>query len=580
MEPPILENHGKRWSLEQDEWLFKTVKGKGPVYCATEMKRTVGSIRSRLNHIVHGFIKDNQLSIEAAAEHIHASIESIEEYIAKKSSETHPILKEDGSITPVKPQKIYFYAVRMGKQPGIYTTWEECKAQVQLFHSKYKKFSTLEEAEKYMQEEEVTPIIQNTSSLVQKKSSIVLNEQQLQVLDYIKDGKNIFLSGAAGTGKTTTIHAIVNYANTNRVSVGLTATTGCAAVLINGKTIHSYLGIGLGKLSPQALASKVVSRYPKKFKELNELKILIIDEISMMPSNLFTKISKFLSVLRQKDAPFGGVKVVLSGDFYQLPPIEDVFCFKALEWKEMNFITHILTYNYRQDTDHLLQDILNRIRNNEITKEDIQVLNECRNTEFPAHIFPTRIYPLNKNVDQINKDCFNKIFLKKKGTECTYMTYYENKKSKEFAERIRIPESLILCTHAQVMITRNIDIEKGIINGTRGRVERLSDTSVWIKLLNGKEIEISFVDVRDDDDANILIRYIPLTLAYAITVHKSQGITLDAAELDIGSRIFEYGQAYTALSRVKNLKSLRIVDVEMSSFRTHPDVIKFYQQMV
>ena len=388
---------------------------------------------------------------------------------------------------------------------------------------------------------------------------IALNKEQLAILNDIQLGKNVFMTGPAGTGKTTTISEIVNYANKKRLQYGLTAMTGTAATLINGKTLHSFLGIGLAEDSAEALALQVKNFY-KKYMALKKLQLLIIDELSMMSEDLFTKISEFLSIIKCNDLPFGGVQLVLSGDFYQLPPVKGMYCFKSPVWDILNLRSYNLKINYRQQTDSILQNILQKIRDNTILKEDIQELKKCKQTVFPNHIQPTRIYALNKHVDRINDRYYEHLLTLYKETEKSYP-----------GEK----KPISLCLHAQVMVTRNINTDAGIVNGTRGSITKLDDDTVWIKTMSNEIIPIRIFEVKDEK-MNVYLSFMPLCLAYAITVHKAQGVSLDAAEIDLGDDIFEYGQAYTALSRVRNLSGLKVLNIKRKAFKNHPDVVEFY----
>jgi ATP-dependent DNA helicase PIF1 len=390
---------------------------------------------------------------------------------------------------------------------------------------------------------------------------IALNKEQLAILNDVQLGKNVFMTGPAGTGKTTTISEIVNYAITKRLHYGLTAMTGTAATLINGKTLHSFLGIGLAEESAEALALQVKNFY-KKYTTLRKLQLLIIDELSMMSEELFTKISEFLSIIKGSDLPFGGVQLVLSGDFYQLPPVQGMYCFKSPIWDTLNLRSYNLKINYRQQSDPVLQSILQKIRDNSISKEDILELKKCRETIFPSHIQPTRIYALNKHVDRINNQYYKHLLSLYGETEKSYPG-----EKKPFS----------LCLHAQVMVTRNINTDAGIVNGTRGRITQLDEDTVWIKTMSNETVPIRIFEVKDDKK-KVYFSYMPLCLAYAITVHKAQGVSLDAAEIDLGEDIFEYGQAYTALSRVRSLIGLKVLNIKRKAFKNHPDVVEFYSK--
>ncbi|MEN9446468.1 MAG: hypothetical protein RL728_980 [Bacteroidota bacterium] len=401
-----------------------------------------------------------------------------------------------------------------------------------------------------------------------------LDESQQKILDEVfQSNRNIVLLGSAGTGKSTIIREIVKRSKKYKKHIGITATTGCAAILIGGNTLHSFLGIGTAEDTPIKLANRIMNNVYIPIK-LIKLQILIIDEISMMNDVLLSKVSEVLSIIRNNPMPFGGVQVIMVGDFYQLPPVSDNFCFKSDIWDKMNFSIHVLTKIYRQ-RDPLFLEILTKARDGNITNEDIMILKKCDGKSFPENIIPTRIYSLNVDVSRINERYYNEL----ETVEKTYETQYKNIKSKNYATRMKIPELLKLRVGSQVMITKNIDPDNNIINGTRGVVISLEEACVKIQLMNKKEYVVSEVKVTSFDEPNIEIEYIPLKLAWAITIHKSQGLTLDCAEIDLGKSIFQAGQAYTALSRVKDLNSVHIIDIFKKSFRTHQEVKDFYKKV-
>lgn len=383
-----------------------------------------------------------------------------------------------------------------------------------------------------------------------------LNAEQKQFLQSVKTGQSVFLSGPAGTGKTHTIHALMQELPYD--ATGLTATTGMAALLIGGRTLHSFLGIGLGDEPVDKLLIAVTRNKPC-FNKLKKLKHLIIDEVSMLSAELLDKISELLKRIKDNQDPFGGVQMIFAGDFYQLPPVKAEYAFTSTAWQDLNPAIHILTYNYRQTTDPELQTILTNIRNNTLTSQDMKRLKQCKKTTFPEHIIPTKIYSLNKNVDAINQHAYDQL---PKDKEHHYTTFQEQQVS--------------LCIGAQVMVTRNINHDAGIVNGTRGCVVDLDPEVVLIRTMNGNTVPIPLLDKKKGKSKKDILKYMPLSLAYAITVHKSQGATIDAAELDLGANIFEYGQGYTALSRIRSLKGSRIVSVKSSSFKNHPEVTRFY----
>jgi ATP-dependent DNA helicase PIF1 len=235
---------------------------------------------------------------------------------------------------------------------------------------------------------------------------------------------------------------------------------------------------------------------------------------------------------------------------------------------------HCLKQVHRQK-DVKFQELLERAKEGIITQEDIEILKKCKETVFTEDIIPTKLYSLNVDVDKINKDAYNKLTTEEK----EYETLYKNKQSKFYGDKMKIPEKIKLRLGCQVMVSKNIDPQNNIINGTRGIILSFTEDNIVIKLMNQKNYTIGRTSVCDEYNPSIQVDYIPLQLAWAVTIHKSQGLTLDCAEMDLGSSIFQCGQAYTALSRIKDLNSVHIVKLKKSSFKVHPDVKSFYEDV-
>lgn len=397
-----------------------------------------------------------------------------------------------------------------------------------------------------------------------------MNTLQKKAHDLVLSGKNVFLTGCPGTGKTYCLNHIINDCRAFRNSkIGVTATTGCAAILIDGCTVHSFLSIGLAKQSAEVLYSKIISqRYPAKVAKLEQLKTLetlIIDEISMMNAELLTKVSQYLQLIRKNDKPFGGVQVVLVGDFYQLPPVTGKFCFESPTWQEAGLSTVVLDEQMRQVGDTVFTDILGRARTADVTIKDLKTLGGCEGIE--TEVKYTKLYSLNANVDDINDGEMKKL-----------LSQVPKPQSKRF--KIDQKESILLCIGAQVMVTRNVDFFLGIVNGTRGVVtgfEKIGgEFYVGMTLANGTSYSLGEYEFRDEDDV-VIYTAMPVRLAWATTIHKSQGATIDMLEIDLGPTVFAPGQAYTGLSRAVSLDKVRITNVSPEAFRVSRKVIKFYK---
>jgi len=405
-----------------------------------------------------------------------------------------------------------------------------------------------------------------------------LNEDQQRALNAVHNLKNLLITGGAGVGKSYLISEIKKFFFDNTIPFGTTAMTGSAAVLINGRTLHSFMGIGLAKGSPDELIKKI-KKNKIQYYGLIDLRALIIDEVSMLSDILFNKIDTIFSILHKTDVPFGKVQVILVGDMSQLKPIEGDYCFKAENWNKCKFNVCILNKNMRVQNDIVFKNILDRLRWGICTDDDLDTLDELRQTKFIDGIIPTRLFSLNKDVDQINNLELSKL----DSPMFTYAIKYSSnpfklKESLQYVSSQKIQDTLKLCVGAQIIVSRNVDPEYGIVNGTRGVITKLTNEHVVIKLINDTEYTITFFPVTCDDQPLIDFKYIPLKLGWAVSIHSSQGMTLDSLEIDLGSSIFTEGQAYTGLSRARSLSSVKIIKLQKRSFKTNEDVIQFYNK--
>jgi ATP-dependent DNA helicase PIF1 len=411
---------------------------------------------------------------------------------------------------------------------------------------------------------------------------MVLTPDQNEILEFVKNGENVLITGGAGTGKSFLINEICKYFNSTGINYGVSALTGCAAVLINARTLHSLLGIGLAKGTPQELVKRM-RKMDSKLGYLLNLRALIIDEVSMMSDILFDKISEFFKIIHSSDKPFGKLQLILVGDLSQLPPVEGEFCFKAFSWDPAKIKVKILTKSLRTN-DPVFEELLNRLRWGVCTPEDLLKLKNNKNT-FENGIVPTKLFSRNRDVDTINNYELSKL----EGSCMEFRVKYSPnplklKTSTDYIIAQKIPESIILKVGAQVMITRNLDFDLGIVNGTRCVVLSFSESSVLLQLANGMKFELGYFHVKPDPFDTILVdnkldfKYLPLIHSWALSIHKSQGMTIDSLEVDLGESIFASGQAYTAISRAKSLNSINITKVNKRSFVVSPSVIEFYEK--
>ncbi len=405
-----------------------------------------------------------------------------------------------------------------------------------------------------------------------------MNNEQLYAFSQSQKRKNIFITGAGGCGKSFTLNHIIKWAKERRIECAVTASTGCAAYLIQGRTIHSYLGIGLAKKTAKELADYIKYKKPFIVTKLKVLEMLIIDEISMINAELFEKISEFLSIIRGSSKAFGGVQIILCGDFAQLPPTDGKYCFLSEIWNKSNIETITLKTMMRQSNDQRFQEILEELRWGLCSKDTLLLLKSLKNTQFKnIGITPTILYSMNVDVDSINNGKYNEL-IEKGADNRTYNTT-TSVAGKSWALSLKIPEKIDVCIGAQVVLTWNVSQDDGLINGSRGVIIDFDFTGPVVRFVNGQERIIENIKIVDQDDPALTISFMPIKLAYALTIHKSQGMTLDSVILDLGDSIFEYGQAYTAISRVRNLESIKIIDVKRKSFKTHKDVLAFYNKI-
>ena len=440
-----------------------------------------------------------------------------------------------------------------------------------------------------------------------------LNSEQTAALRAVQRGRSIFLTGPGGTGKSHTIHAIVDWAIDTGLRVAVTALTGCAALLLStglrgarARTIHSWAGIGLGRETAPELVVKIKTNRRASRKWL-DTQLLIVDEISMMTPDLLEKLDAIGRAIRKRpDSPFGGLQLVLSGDFCQLPPVqkasasaaeEAVFAFESPVWKSLVQETHYLMQIQRQ-RDPDFQGLLNEARLGRLSAESIKLLEDRMG--LPWHdneIRPTLLFSRNMEVNTINRT--NLDALETPARTYDAQTIVEPKvagssfisaspEDPAVAAALERLDSdapydprLELKEGAQVMLLTNKDQDKGLVNGSRGVIT--SFTLGGLPIVRFQSIADPVVVDREvwwlADYDGIGRSQIPLRVAYACTIHKSQGSSLDSALIDIGSATFEYGQAYVALSRVRSLSGLYVWKLDPRKIRCHPRVLKFYESI-
>jgi ATP-dependent DNA helicase PIF1 len=439
---------------------------------------------------------------------------------------------------------------------------------------------------------------------------MTFSKEQAYAFEKFKKGENLFITGPGGTGKTHLIHEMIKWLNEQGSAYQVCAMTGCAAVLIGKgtKTLHSWCGMGLASGPKDKIVQKIC--YNKRTGPiLRRTKVLIIDEVSMLSKKIIEILNTALKFIRRSQAPFGGMQVIMTGDFFQLPPVGNAydeetcqFCFESPVWKELfGLKNHIVLRHIFRQKEEIYKKILDQIRWGELDEESEMLLRGRLQVPVEGDVRPTKLFAVRAKADYINSRMYEKLEGEERiypiQTKTNLRTYVESGKLIEMENIIKCDElshkdkiaedlmnnsnrvhQLALKCGAAVMCLHNICIEQGICNGSQGIIVGFAaDTFPIVRFSNGHQMSIEPIWIQSEEFPCIGISQIPLCLAWALTIHKIQGATLAMGEMDLGHSVFEYGQTYVALSRIQSLDGLFLSAFHPKKIKASPIVKEFYR---
>lgn len=451
---------------------------------------------------------------------------------------------------------------------------------------------------------------------------MILSTEQKYALQQFQQGQNLFITGPGGTGKTQLIKQFVEYMKTRNMSYQVCAMTGCAAVLLKccAKTLHSWSGIKLGKGETQKILNSIL-RNKKVVESWRVVRVLIVDEVSMMSQKIFELCDLIGRQVRKVSKPFGGVQLIFTGDFFQLPPVGDKdgdpttsnFCFQSKNWfSTFPLENHIELKTIFRQNDPTYINILLQIRRGELDEESANTLKQYvrRPVKDENGYVPTKLFAVRSKTDFVNSSMYAKIedeefaYSHIERTDCALWLDSQRPfdiESRRVCERLtseekthlitqyknnaNISENITLKKGALVMCTYNVDVEVGICNGSQGVIidfVKSSKNDCMIPIVafnNGIRCAIDYQFYQSEEFPCLAIGQIPLCLAWALTIHKIQGATLKDADIDLGNSIFEYGQSYVGLSRIQSLDGLYLSAFVPHRIKANPLVREFYEKI-
>lgn len=405
-----------------------------------------------------------------------------------------------------------------------------------------------------------------------------LSPEQQVALEVLRSGENVFLTGGAGSGKSFLIRHFQKEVDPKLMPI--LASTGAAAVLLGGRTFHSFFGLGIMDGGPDATFARA-SKDARLMARLRRVEGVIIDEISMIPGSALMIAEALAQKARDSRLPWGGMRLIAVGDFAQLPPVskngaDRDWCFLNAVWEQTGFQTCLLAHNQRIQEDDFL-DVLSDVRNGLVSTRVREFLEEHLRDHDEEHPAP-RLFPRRDQSAEYNQRRLDEIPDEPTFVEAIY--FGEARAVEALKKNAPVPEVLELKVGAQVLFVQN-DPQKRWVNGTRGVIADIFNDKVIVRKHRGREVQVEKATFAlQDAEGNIIasVLQFPLTLAYATTIHKSQGATLDELWCDLGS-LWEPGQAYVALSRLRSAKGLFLLRWSPNSFKTDPRVQAFYQAL-
>nr|BFD68615.1 hypothetical protein HAGR004_36370 [Bdellovibrio sp. HAGR004] len=406
--------------------------------------------------------------------------------------------------------------------------------------------------------------------------SVDLSPEQAAALDLLRSGENVFLTGGAGSGKSFLIRQFMRELDAKEMPI--LASTGAAAVLLGGRTFHSFFGLGIMEGGADATYERA-SKDKRLMSRLRKVEGVIIDEISMIPGQALMIAEALAQRARESKLPWGGMRIITVGDFAQLPPVTQSgardWCFLNGVWEASGFQTAILSHNQRV-SENLFLDVLSDVRHGQVTERVRDFLNDHVQThdeDDPG----TRLFPRKINAEKFNEKKLYEIDEEEVVIESAYTG--SERHIQMLKKASPIAEKLILKIGCQVMFLQN-DPQRRWVNGTRGTVTDITSDQVTVRKERGREVQVSKSSFALQDAEGMVMAQVeqfPLTLAYATTIHKSQGATLDDLWCDL-SQLWEPGQAYVALSRLRSAEGLHLIGWNPRSIIVDPKVLQFYKQ--